>query len=267
VRDAVVTGLVEVSEVHGVLVGIITETASAMVRFPGGARRTGRPRELPLELRRSACEAEATSRGVPNPASARAWVPDENEHARDRIPQGPYFRFDGGQMIAIELADLTDGFLVNPLSAALETRIWTGTSWAGYSSPTQDCSAWTDGTGSSFGLWFYTDWHAAGVGPCSFEFAVACFTRDDRFGTDPNLDESDADGLLDGAEVSLHATDPALADTDGDGVGDGIEVAAGTDPRDPLDFPVTPVLALGAAIRLLLGLGLAVAAGLRLLRA
>ena len=56
-------------------------------------------------------------------------------------------------------------------------------------------------------------------------------------GTDPNLADSDGDGLTDGAEVYVHGTDPLAVDTDGDGHGDGIEVRAGTDPLDPQSFP------------------------------
>lgn len=52
-------------------------------------------------------------------------------------------------------------------------------------------------------------------------------------GTDPCLDDSDADGLLDGEEVQEHQTDPMDADTDGDGLLDGEEVQE--HQTDPLD--------------------------------
>jgi hypothetical protein len=59
-----------------------------------------------------------------------------------------------------------------------------------------------------------------------------------ELGTNPELADSDGDGLSDFAEVgfepgSATGTDPLLTDTDGDGVGDGAEVANGTDPTDP----------------------------------
>ena len=59
-----------------------------------------------------------------------------------------------------------------------------------------------------------------------------------ELGTNPELADSDGDGLTDFAEVgfepgSATGTDPLLVDTDGDGVGDGEEVANGTDPTDP----------------------------------
>jgi len=44
-----------------------------------------------------------------------------------------------------------------------------------------------------------------------------------REGTDPNKPDSDGDGLLDGAEVTL-GTSPIDVDSDGDGLGDGVEV-------------------------------------------
>lgn len=57
--------------------------------------------------------------------------------------------------------------------------------------------------------------------------------------TDPNVADTDADGLTDGAEVDDHGTDPLVADTDGDGALDGDEIDAGTDPLDPESLPGT----------------------------
>jgi hypothetical protein len=59
-----------------------------------------------------------------------------------------------------------------------------------------------------------------------------------ELGTNPELADSDGDGLTDFAEVgfepgSATGTNPLVVDTDGDGVGDGEEVANGTDPTDP----------------------------------
>ena len=51
------------------------------------------------------------------------------------------------------------------------------------------------------------------------------------YGTDPNDTDSDDDDLGDFDEVGLHGTDPLVADTDGDGLGDGLEVVdLRTDP-------------------------------------
>ena len=52
------------------------------------------------------------------------------------------------------------------------------------------------------------------------------------YGTDPANPDSDGDGLLDGAEVTL-GTDPLASDTDEDGRTDKAEVDAGTDPLNP----------------------------------
>ncbi|HEX6271339.1 MAG TPA: hypothetical protein VFZ43_13965 [Anaerolineales bacterium] len=51
--------------------------------------------------------------------------------------------------------------------------------------------------------------------------------------TNPLLPDTDADGLLDGEEVQTHMTDPLNPDMDGDGLLDGDEIARRTDPRNP----------------------------------
>jgi len=65
----------------------------------------------------------------------------------------------------------------------------------------------------------------------------------------PPLVDTDGDGLPDiyeddtGTYVDPTQTgsDPNVWDSDGDGVMDGVEVSLGTDPNNPLDFPVVPV--------------------------
>ncbi|HXK21169.1 MAG TPA: MarR family transcriptional regulator, partial [Myxococcota bacterium] len=78
-------------------------------------------------------------------------------------------------------------------------------------------------------------------------------------GTNPDIADTDGDGLADGAEVHTHGTNPLVFDTDGDGFGDGDEVAAGSDPLNPASFPhsvpVVGPLALGALAALLLASG------------
>jgi ELWxxDGT repeat protein len=75
-------------------------------------------------------------------------------------------------------------------------------------------------------------------------------------GTNPDVADSDGDGLTDGAEFTTHGTDPLVADSDGDGFGDGVEVTAGTDPLDPASHPpsvpLAGPLALGALVASLL---------------
>jgi hypothetical protein len=52
-----------------------------------------------------------------------------------------------------------------------------------------------------------------------------------KYGTNPNMYDTDKDGLSDGAEVYVFKTNPLKADTDGDGKSDGHEVLYNTDPN------------------------------------
>ena len=52
--------------------------------------------------------------------------------------------------------------------------------------------------------------------------------RERELGTDPNLEDTDGDGIADGVEVNIHGTNPVLADTDGDGLTDFDELLHGT---------------------------------------
>lgn len=52
-------------------------------------------------------------------------------------------------------------------------------------------------------------------------------------GTDPQDNDTDDDGLLDGAEITSHLTNPTSADTDSDGLSDGAEINThSTNPRN-----------------------------------
>ncbi len=57
--------------------------------------------------------------------------------------------------------------------------------------------------------------------------------------TDPNVADTDGDGIDDGEEVVLgedgFISDPTIADTDGDGLSDGVEILVGSDPSDESD--------------------------------
>ncbi|MFT7489336.1 MAG: hypothetical protein ACI9OU_001738, partial [Candidatus Promineifilaceae bacterium] len=57
-------------------------------------------------------------------------------------------------------------------------------------------------------------------------------------------DDADGDGLANGDEVEIYGSDPQLADTDDDGIIDSVEVAALSDPIDPLSPLVDRVLEL-----------------------
>ncbi|MCP4849672.1 MAG: hypothetical protein GY899_17180, partial [Verrucomicrobiaceae bacterium] len=67
-------------------------------------------------------------------------------------------------------------------------------------------------------------------------------------GTNPASSDTDGDGLADGAEIATHGTDPTIADSDGDGFNDGIEVAEGSDPTDANDSPDPSLLSRWGAI-------------------
>ncbi|MBZ0294101.1 MAG: SUMF1/EgtB/PvdO family nonheme iron enzyme [Anaerolineae bacterium] len=71
-----------------------------------------------------------------------------------------------------------------------------------------------------------------------------------EWGTNPNIPDSDNDGLLDGEEVNFTGTDPLNSDTDGDGIFDSEdddplhppEATATTAPTEiPLGYPGRPV--------------------------
>jgi subtilisin family serine protease len=55
--------------------------------------------------------------------------------------------------------------------------------------------------------------------------------------TDPTNSDTDGDGLKDGIEKNFLLTDPRYTDTDNDGYTDYEEFCAGTDPKDPTDYP------------------------------
>lgn len=78
-----------------------------------------------------------------------------------------------------------------------------------------------------------------GPGRVSLDADVDGLNHDDEavYGTDPLDEDWDNDGLLDGEEVNTYNTLPKDSDTDDDGASDGEEVSAGTDPRDPDDYP------------------------------
>jgi thiol-disulfide isomerase/thioredoxin len=57
--------------------------------------------------------------------------------------------------------------------------------------------------------------------------------EEEEWGTDPDNDDTDGDGLSDGEEVHDYGTDPTQADSDGDGLSDGEEIEeTETDPNN-----------------------------------
>ena len=54
-------------------------------------------------------------------------------------------------------------------------------------------------------------------------------SQEQSLGTNPNVADTDGDGVNDGDEVNSYGTNPLVADTDGDGMSDGYEVGHGID--------------------------------------
>jgi len=63
-----------------------------------------------------------------------------------------------------------------------------------------------------------------------------------EYNTDPQLPDTDTDGLDDGREINEFFTHPRLPDSDHDGFLDGVEVRLGSDPLDAEDRPRSPDL-------------------------
>ena len=66
--------------------------------------------------------------------------------------------------------------------------------------------------------------------------------------TEPKQPDTDSDGLKDGDEVHTYTTDPLDSDTDDDSYSDGVEVAYGTNPLDPLAYPILPLIIQGQPV-------------------
>ena len=79
--------------------------------------------------------------------------------------------------------------------------------------------------------WQYAITNISTVGSSSYIWEDTDTNLTQRMYAAGNMDvDSDGDGIPDAREKYIFNTDPDLADTDGDGVNDGIEVANGTDP-------------------------------------
>lgn len=63
--------------------------------------------------------------------------------------------------------------------------------------------------------------------------------EEESLGTDPELIDTDNDGISDYDEVNVTNTDPLNPDSDGDGLLDGIELLAGLDPLNAMSDGVT----------------------------
>jgi len=68
-----------------------------------------------------------------------------------------------------------------------------------------------------------------------------CNAAENNLDTNPDVKDTDGDGLTDGEEVIEYETDPLDTDTDDGGVTDGQEALNGTDPLDPDDDEVADI--------------------------
>jgi cysteine-rich repeat protein len=174
----------------------------------------------------------------PNPASVDGdgdGLADGDEQTLGTDPRAADTDDDGltdGEEVAATYDPLDEDSDDDGLLDGSEDIDGDGTIEAGESSP---LSVDTDGDGLPDGL-------ESGLEAPEGVSAPATFTpdADPATRTDPNVADSDADGLVDGEEdtnangqVDDGETDPNVADMDGDGLLDGAEVEAGSDPFDP----------------------------------
>lgn len=70
-----------------------------------------------------------------------------------------------------------------------------------------------------------------------FETGTGTYVSPSNTGSNPNLADTDGDGLNDGDEVNLYGSNPNIKDSDGDGFEDGFEVYTGYNPASAASTP------------------------------
>ncbi len=171
--------------------------------------------------------------------SALSWI-----HFSPGRAFSPYFYFGGGVMFYRRVTGTNIHFpdsktvttMHIPLGLGFEAYIGKGLSFAMEASGRlldDNTERWKFKT---------IDWYGSVKAGFNFYFGRSDLDDDDedgltnaqeaRLGTDPNVADTDGDGLSDGEEVRRYRTDPLRGDTDGDGLSDGDEVMKyRTDPN------------------------------------
>lgn len=144
---------------------------------------------------------------------------------------------------------LTDDLVFNGRA----TFRFTGTDYLDDLSPVEDANA---GAGDDAFMTFGIGFSYYILGDSDYDNDGLTNSKERELGTDPNIADTDGDGLLDGEEfLTYHSnplkqdsdddglddnkevmetkTDPSKADTDSDGLLDGEELARKTDPKNP----------------------------------
>ncbi|MDC0723132.1 DUF4215 domain-containing protein [Nannocystis bainbridge] len=134
------------------------------------------------------CVAAATSAGLPNAASFKAWLSTLGTSPANRLDtqyQGAYVLIDGTPVAENGWADLTDGELLHPvdlteLNMQASSAPWTNTKADGTSAGDDHCDGWNNLTldfSGAFGKTNATDgtWtNSGGVVPCSSASSLYC---------------------------------------------------------------------------------------------
>jgi ELWxxDGT repeat protein len=143
-------------------------------------------------------------------------------------------------------ADLTFRYLNSEVPGMSESTlcVYKGDTLAGpftkltttVTSATNSATVQDVGSFSFFVLVDGTDTDADGV-PDTFETNTGVYVNANDTGSNPNVADSDNDGLSDGDEVNTYLTNPIVDDSDLDDLSDGTEVGLGSDPNDPGSVP------------------------------
>ena len=155
----------------------------------------------------------------------------------------------GGKLAVLNSQDQQDRFKAAMLAAKASGKFWVG----GHDTGTEGQFRWLTPEGlaaaSGDSVAAPTNWQqfqpsnlndADGMEVSSdadFKWAMAPVSRTQGYVieyplTNPNVKDTDTDGLGDGAEVLTHLTNPLVKDSDGDGISDFDEVTKGSNPND-----------------------------------